>query len=427
MDDQVGKYQSSRGCWKPHLLQISKDNLLFHIDDTRELKQRCNLPFFQEWLALRRILRTADSTSGLLDQGSFFSLDPSEIGLTCSPNFPSCNASDFHPSDSVEESRVGYKAVCGAAHGNNNSNVSSVTSSSTFVSLETAICPSETLDTLDRSSEIQKQVDIFCLESSKRIRDVILRRTPPENENKITKPESTRQKNRKYEEASINTASLIGLVIIDADDLPATNRAAGRIDLQEESSNSFRLVTSQASVAESRVHSYAKKFDLFVDRSPGPIKELAGLSSTTSLKSVSHAATQAPEPPEPVNDGKGFHLTYASRAEYAGELLNSLPHGEGRYLCSACSYRGEWLYGRPHGRGDYSWPDGDRYCGEFVDGKRSGYGIYYTWTGDKYAGTWINDELSGLGMCTQGDGRRLVLSPSKTHRTLTPHGSMLCW
>jgi hypothetical protein len=451
MDDQFGITQSSGGCWKPYMLQISNESLLLHdevhVDDLRGSMQRCNLPFFQEWLELRRILRTADSTSDCHCEGSSFSFGTSEFGSTLSSNFRSCNASFYNLSDRMGKNRVDYKPACGAAQGNDTSLMSSVTSSATFVSLETAICPSErlkrTMDcdadsghmiqangthqscvgaTLDRSSEIQKQVDSFCLESSKRIRDAILRRALPEKGTKITKSDATRDIEIPKPESMWRPS-----LLQDADDESSTNRAASRMDFQEDSL--FRF-TSHISVPDSLVHSYVNEFDPSVGRNvchESMLSELERTISTIGPTSVSHAATQVPEPPSPVIDGKEFHLKFASRAEYAGELLDCLPHGVGRYFCSACSYRGEWLFGKPHGRGDYSWPDGDRYCGEFVDGTRSGYGIYYTWTGDKYAGTWINDELSGLGMCTQGDGRRLILSQSKTHRTLTPHGSMLCW
>ena len=113
-------------------------------------------------------------------------------------------------------------------------------------------CPGTTLG---RSSEVQKQIDRFGLESSTRIRDVILRRTSSEKEIKITKPELTR---RETKPDSILPVRVSFDSSQDADDLPATNTAANCMDFQEISSHSFRL-TSQTSVAESLVHSYVKK------------------------------------------------------------------------------------------------------------------------------------------------------------------------
>ncbi len=80
--------------------------------------------------------------------------------------------------------------------------------------------------------------------------------------------------------------------------------------------------------------------------------------------------------------------------KYAGELKNSMPHGQGRMVFSDNTrYDGEWKEGKPHGRGTVFHAGGGVYKGELYNGRRHGYGIYTNSDGKILKGRWKNGQF----------------------------------
>ena len=53
-----------------------------------------------------------------------------------------------------------------------------------------------------------------------------------------------------------------------------------------------------------------------------------------------------------------------------------------------CKYEGEWNMGKKHGQGTTSYPDGSIYAGESVDDLKHGFGRFIWPTNDEYTGNW---------------------------------------
>lgn len=136
------------------------------------------------------------------------------------------------------------------------------------------------------------------------------------------------------------------------------------------------------------------------------------------------------KPNEEHNDElQGYHvMTWDDGSEYAGEWMDGLRHGCGKYTdregnCYDGSwnydlehgfgtyrtvdghiYEGEHINGLKHGYGVYTWPSGERYEGNWFKGKKNGYGAYYWSNGDRYEGQWKYNDRHGHGKHISSDG-----------------------
>lgn len=91
--------------------------------------------------------------------------------------------------------------------------------------------------------------------------------------------------------------------------------------------------------------------------------------------------------------------SYANGDFYTGQLLNDLPHGQGKYLWTdGCMYLGEWYKGKTKGKGKFSWPSGATYEGDFKGGYMDGKGTYIGSSGDTYKGFWVMNLKNGQGV-----------------------------
>ena len=391
--------------WKPHFLQLLDGGERKHSD--RHIFSRFSLPYFQEWLDLRRNIESNcsktrggnSSNSRNSKIGRPESLSPSnrKYRLTESPkcnfgklyvggNFPGKDSSFCSPtlvdeqfdrsSQDVEYEHTPCTSAC---------------SRSFFPDQSTPNQHCTHCEKYSEISNIQREVDCFRVQSARRIRDLI---------------------------ASPNRNALCAKLSIE------NSRGEDLYRLSQR--------TSSKCVAKSNHRKSLSDDVTFVatpycadNCTPDPTNSARSKAETYSSPHCKHICTQTAQSGTVRSDSENFLVSYKSGAQYAGEISSSEPHGTGWFAGGTCTYRGQWVRGQPHGRGDYSWPDGDRYCGEFKHGLRDGHGIYYAWSGEKYAGTWREDELSGVGMCTRGDGRRLVLSAGaiESEWGLTPHPS----
>lgn len=91
------------------------------------------------------------------------------------------------------------------------------------------------------------------------------------------------------------------------------------------------------------------------------------------------------------------------QSEYTGGCLNGLAHGQGVARgAEGAWYRGGFEHGRKSGYGVKLYPNGDGYAGEWLNDMRHGQGRYEygersPWRGDVYQGGWHNDRHHGEG------------------------------
>ena len=55
--------------------------------------------------------------------------------------------------------------------------------------------------------------------------------------------------------------------------------------------------------------------------------------------------------------------------KYIGDVVNGVPHGQGKVITLFSMYVGGFKDGKKHGQGIYAFPDGYQYIGELRDGK----------------------------------------------------------
>ncbi|TDH59790.1 hypothetical protein E2C06_25430 [Dankookia rubra] len=92
------------------------------------------------------------------------------------------------------------------------------------------------------------------------------------------------------------------------------------------------------------------------------------------------------------------HLAQDVIAEYVGEMLDGMPHGQGRFKHrSGFEYKGTWLAGLFDGSGQLRFSDGGQYSGEFARGARQGKGVYIDAAGAVYDGEYDSDRPNGSG------------------------------
>lgn len=130
--------------------------------------------------------------------------------------------------------------------------------------------------------------------------------------------------------------------------------------------------------------------------------------------------------PEPSAVGTAPHC----RGVYAGDWLDSQPHGYGFYKDDWCTYIGQWSNGKTEGVGKMIYVDGeslegiyangepvkaikhykngDIYDGEWREKMRNGYGEYKWIVGDRYVGNWEHGNLHGNGTYYWSDKRTYV-------------------
>lgn len=119
-------------------------------------------------------------------------------------------------------------------------------------------------------------------------------------------------------------------------------------------------------------------------------------------------------------DAKGFIDNMRWRAgNYSGELLNSMPNGNGIWTSDEIGrkYEGQFKFGALHGNGLYNFPNGDSYKGSFAEGIRQGKGLYKWINGDSYDGDFVNGIMHGKGLFTWANG--------KTHYGSFKNGNMV--
>ncbi|KAJ1618258.1 hypothetical protein T492DRAFT_1093833 [Pavlovales sp. CCMP2436] len=91
---------------------------------------------------------------------------------------------------------------------------------------------------------------------------------------------------------------------------------------------------------------------------------------------------------------------------YAGETLNGLRHGKGKYVYANgfFGYEGAWRKGVKHGKGAFSLGDGSTYEGDLAFGEIEGWGTR-TWpSGASYSGHFHLGEMHGTGTHVDPDG-----------------------
>ncbi len=93
---------------------------------------------------------------------------------------------------------------------------------------------------------------------------------------------------------------------------------------------------------------------------------------------------------------------------YTGEVLDGIPHGEGKMICkNGGVYEGEWKNGSPNGHGKWREKNANNsnYEGDFVDGLFDGYGVK-KWDCNihYYKGEWKQGRYHGKGICCAYDG-----------------------
>jgi hypothetical protein len=90
---------------------------------------------------------------------------------------------------------------------------------------------------------------------------------------------------------------------------------------------------------------------------------------------------------------------------YAGDVLDGIPHGQGKSQSSLETYVGGWSKGKRHGKGTSTLIDGTVYSGEWRNGKHNGFGVCeYAKTRDRYEGKWVGGVRCGRGICTYASG-----------------------
>ena len=395
--DALLMHPSSNLQWKPHLLQVL-DTSRCETRGSFDTSPRSYLPYFEEWLALRRVLGSSSKARPTLCRTKCSSLPK----LSSNSHKTTLDARNPQITPSNGESPLSSEL-------RSNSNMSQ--SSTIFKNSESSGDSERDSFRYCHGSNIQKEASSFCLESSKRIRDSILSSAKCVNK---TSKSSCNQQHCSVEDCTLVCSK--GLFSYGNSPLTISLCDTSRENAEDQQG---KVVTSEMYLLDnlSSVRSQSNpESDLY--------QSMHDLDRSTPKWTDAGTQTVGTGP----HMDSGLYLvSYASGAQYAGEICEGKPHGEGRFASGECSYQGGWRGGKPHGRGDYCWPDGDRYCGEFVDGRREGHGIYYTWSGEKYAGLWRGDELSGLGICTQGDGQRLVLTSASRYRGLTPHPSTEFW
>lgn len=95
---------------------------------------------------------------------------------------------------------------------------------------------------------------------------------------------------------------------------------------------------------------------------------------------------------------------------YRGQFVGTLREGLGiAHYSSGDTYAGQWLNSKPHGFGVYVSRDeqGERtYAGEWVDGERHGTAVFKDPSGREYLGGYAFGEPHGVGIYRHADGRR---------------------
>ena len=102
-------------------------------------------------------------------------------------------------------------------------------------------------------------------------------------------------------------------------------------------------------------------------------------------------------------------ITYSNGDQYAGDISNGVPHGEGTYIyANGDKYVGEFKSFSFHGLGAYFFATGNRYDGEWEDDKQSGQGTFIWANGDQYVGGFKDGERHGSGTLTWANGTEYV-------------------
>ena len=158
----------------------------------------------------------------------------------------------------------------------------------------------------------------------------------------------------------------------------------------------------------SRTHTYVSLADSVASRWTSPF----------SVAQTPHALTVKPEHREgwlsnANRSATGEYMTITfvpclwptDRRQYAGEVVNGIPHGQGRMTYKDGShYDGEWARGKRHGQGTMHWTEmGETYEGNWEAGRRQGQGRMTYADGGVYVGAFADDRRHGWGRFTPAD------------------------
>lgn len=101
------------------------------------------------------------------------------------------------------------------------------------------------------------------------------------------------------------------------------------------------------------------------------------------------------------------------RGVYSGDLYESQPHGQGRFVYavedgSVCTYEGEFVDGAITGLGILTFDDGTKYMGTFDMGELDGKAAIYNSEGYKIkSGQFISGKMNGIGAIYDNYGEEI--------------------
>ncbi len=101
--------------------------------------------------------------------------------------------------------------------------------------------------------------------------------------------------------------------------------------------------------------------------------------------------------------GEG-EITNPNGRHMKGNFVNGDINGFGIYNTSEFQYKGDFADSKPDGKGEIKWPDGSHYQGDLKNGLMDGHGTYTDTNKSQYTGQMKLNQLDGIGKMNYSQG-----------------------